>query len=72
MTENDKEINVKDLAIRAKILSNSYMSKEEFINIISTIDFKFIKEADLELVTDIVINPEENRVETRSKTIRID
>ncbi len=72
MTENDTDKKLKELVNKAEALKNSYMSKEEFINVINIIDFKFIKETDLDLVTDILVNLEEDRLEVKSKNIRID
>ena len=71
MTKNDIDKKLKDLIVKAEALKNSYMSKEEFINVINTIDFKFIKEADLNLVTDILDDPEDDSLDVRTKTIRI-
>ena len=51
---------------------NSYLTKEELINILQTIDFKLVKCADLELITSIIYNAETKEYKPLYKNIRID
>lgn len=49
----------------------SYISKDEFLNIITNTDFVCIKEADLELLTGVIYNVNDNTFRELSKIIRI-
>ena len=49
----------------------SYISKEEFLNIINNTNFACVKEADLELITGIIYNVDDNTFKDLSKNIRI-
>lgn len=63
---------INDFIKESEIKGNSYVSKEEFINIINTISFKAIRRANLDLITDIIIKPDNEEMEILSKTIDID
>lgn len=49
----------------------SYISKDEFLNIINNTEFVCVKEADLELLTGILYNVDDNNFRELSKNIRI-
>ena len=72
MEENNTYQDIQNLVVKAEALKNSYLSKEEFLKLLEYIDFKFIMEANLRLITDVLINTENNTIETRSKNINID
>ena len=48
------------------------MSKEEFINLINTINFKAIRNCHLDLITDIIVKPENEEMKILSKQIDIE
>lgn len=53
-------------------IEKSYMSKEELINLLQSIDFERIKECSLELITGFIINFETNEIKPLTKNINID
>lgn len=55
-----------------KLKGESYVSKEEFIDIINMIKFKAIRRANLDLITDIIVKPESQEMEILSKQIDIE
>ena len=67
-----KDIKEVGFVTECKIKGESYVSKEEFINIINVINFKAIRRANLDLITDILIKPKNQEMEIISKQIDID
>ena len=53
-------------------IEKSYLTKEEFINMINSINFERIKECDLKLITGYIINYETNDIKPLTKNIDID
>ena len=70
--EIKKDINKSGFVTECKLKGESYMSKEEFINLINTINFKAIRNAHLDLITDIIIKPEDQEMKILSKQIDIE
>lgn len=68
----EKGIKEVGFVTECKHKSESYVSKEEFINIINMIQFKAIRNASLDLITDILIKPESKEMEILSKQIDIE
>lgn len=62
----------KDLETKKFEIAKSYLTKEEFINILNSIDFESIKECRLELITGFIINFETNDIKPLTKNVEID
>lgn len=51
---------------------NSYLTKEEFIEMLKLIDFKAVRNCNIDLITGMIINTDEKEVKILSKNIEID
>ena len=51
---------------------NSYLTKEEFINILNSIEFESIKQCRIELITGFIVNLETAEIKPLTKNIDID
>lgn len=61
----------KDLETKKFEIEKSYITKEEFINIINNIEFIAIKKCDLDLVTGFILHIEDEEVTPLYKTINL-
>lgn len=57
---------------RIKEVSDSYITKEKFIEMISSLDFKFIESTSLHFITSFKYNEEKDEVKTVGYDISID
>ena len=59
--------------VRTKMfeIEKSYITKEEFINMISNIDFERVKRCELSLITGFIYNGDEDEIETLFKRIEL-
>lgn len=69
---SSEEIEQQDFYNDCKFKIDSYISKEEFIEIISKINFIKIKSADLELITGFICDNKNKNFQPLYKNIRID
>ena len=60
-----------DLETKKYEIEKSYLSKEEFINIINNVDFIGVSKCNLELVTGCIIDIEEKEIKPLYKTLEI-
>lgn len=65
-------MNKEELDTKKFEIEKSYMSKEEFINLLLSIDFERIKECSLELITGFIVNLETKEIKPLTKNIDID
>ena len=61
-----------DFIRTCNLKADSYVSKEEFINIINMLNFKAVRRANLDLITDIIVNANNEEMQVLSKQIDID
>lgn len=61
-----------DLKAKKFEMEKSYITKEEFLNILNSIEFESIKYCRIELVTGFIINIETNEIKPLTKNIDID
>ena len=62
----------KELETKKFEIAKSYLTKEEFINLLNSIEFESIKECRIELITGFIINCETNEIKPLTKNIDID
>ena len=55
-----------------QVCIGSFMTKEEFVNMISNLNFTHIKEYDIDLITGFEYNAEKNETKPRGYCIRYD
>lgn len=67
---NKVENNIKEIKSLNEC-SESYFTKEEFMNLLNNTDFKYIKKAYLELITGLIYNADEDYIKELYKTIDI-
>lgn len=67
----NKELETQALIMESEQKMNSYLTKEEFINMLKLIDFKAVKNCDIELITGMIINTDEKEVKMLSKGVHI-
>lgn len=60
-----------DLENKKFEVEKSYLTKEEFINMLNNIDFDNVKECSLELITGFIINCETKEIRPLTKNINI-
>ena len=60
-----------DIDLSNSIEANSYIKKEELMNMLENIDFIAVREADLSLITGFIAT-EDEIIKPLCKTIRID
>lgn len=69
---SSEEIDKQSFYNECNFKMDSYISKEEFIEIISKINFIKIKSADLELITGCICDGKDEKFQLLYKNIRID
>ena len=71
MNEDIEPKEIYDLQTKKYEIEKSYISKEEFINIINNIEFIGINKCDMELVTGCIIDTENKEIKPVYKSIEI-
>ena len=72
MSDKEVETNKFELDTKKYEIEKSYLSKEEFINIINNIDFIGVKRCEIGLITGFIIDCENNDIKPLTKNIEID
>lgn len=67
----NKELETQAFIMESEQKLNSYLTKEEFIELLKLIDFKAVKRCDIDLITGMIINTDEKEEKILSKTINI-
>ena len=64
-------MNSEEIKIQQKKVETSYITKEEFIALIQTINFIAVKECDIDFITDFLANFETGEMKPLTKNIRL-
>lgn len=68
----NKELETQAFIMESEQKMNSYLTKEEFIELLKLIDFKAIRNCDIDLITGMIVNTDDKEVKILSKNINID
>lgn len=69
----NKEVKTERFELETKKfeIEKSYLTKEEFMNIVNSIDFISIKECNIEIITGFIVDCEKNTIQPLTKNINI-